>query len=182
MTQHSSSEKTGTVIAQLLDTVIAKVELKLPADMQGAFIPAGGVHDGYQAVSKAVAAAQKQVLFVDPYADDTLISDFVSLAPEGIAVFVLGDEQYAKPSLKPGAERWVAQWQTKRPLQVRLATARSLHDRLLVLDSSVAYVVGQSFKDLAKRAHSSLVRMDPESAALKISAHIAMWQTATVVT
>jgi len=39
--------------------------------------------------------------------------------------------------------------------------------------------VGNGFKDLAKRAHSSLVRMDPDSAALKIGAHIAMWGTAT---
>jgi hypothetical protein len=169
------------MIAQIMDTVIAKLELKLPADAQGAFIPAGGVFDGYQAVSKAMAVAEKQILLVDPYADDKLISDFVPLAPEGVAVFVLSDAHYAKPNLKPASERWVAQWQGKRPLQVRLAPARTLHDRLIVTDGSVAWVVGQSFKDLAKRAHSSLVRMDPDSATLKISAHVAMWQTALVV-
>jgi hypothetical protein len=49
---------------------------------------------------------------------------------------------------------------------------------LIVIDGDTAWVVGQSFKDLAKRAHTSLVRMDPESGTLKISAHIAMWQTA----
>ena len=37
----------------------------------------------YHAVSKAMASAQKHVFLVDPYADDTLISDFVPLAPEG---------------------------------------------------------------------------------------------------
>jgi hypothetical protein len=179
LNQYGPSDKTAQMIAQVIDTVIAKVELKLPAESQGAFIPAGGVFDGYQAVAKALAPAQKHVLLVDPYGDEKLISDFVPLAPEKLKVFVMCDEQYAKPSLKPAAERWVAQWQGKRPLEVRLAPARSLHDRLIVIDSSIAFVVGQSFKDLAKRAHSSLVRMDPDSAALKISAHIAMWQTAT---
>jgi hypothetical protein len=177
--RHPSSEQTANMIAQSIDTVLAKVELKLPAEAQGAFIPAGGVYDGYQAVSKAAALAQKHVFLVDPYADDKLISDFVPLAPEGLPVFMLSDEHYAKPSLKPAAERWIAQWQGKRPLEVRLAPARSLHDRLIVADSSIAWVVGQSFKDLAKRAHSSLVRMDPDSGALKINAHLAMWQTST---
>jgi hypothetical protein len=179
--RQGSSEKTALLIAQVIDTSLAKLELHLPAGMQGAFIPAGGVHDGYQAVSKAMGTAQKSVLFVDAYADDTLVSDFVALAPEAVPVFILSDEKDAKPSLKPGAERWVAQWKTKRPLQVRLGAPKSIHDRLLVIDSAIAHVVGQSFKDLAKRAHSSLVRMDPDSAARKIEAHITMWQAAKVV-
>lgn len=179
--RQGSSEKTGLLVAQVIDTSLAKLELHLPAGMQGAFIPAGGVHDAYQAVSKAIGAAQMGVFFVDAYADDTLVSDFGALAPEGVPVFILSDEKEVKPSLRPGAERWVAQWKTKRPLQVRLAPPKSIHDRLLVIDSGVAYVVGQSFKDLAKRAHSSLVRMDPDSGARKIEAHIAMWQAAKVV-
>lgn len=177
--RNTPTPQIANMIAQVIDTVTAKVELQLPAEAQGAFIPAGGVFDGYQAVSKALATAQKSVFLVDPYGDDKLISDFVPLAPEGLPVFVMSDEQHAKPSLKPAAEHWIAQWKAKRPLEVRLAPARLLHDRLIVTDNSTAWVVGQSFKDLAKRAHSSLVRMDPDSAALKINAHIAMWHTAT---
>jgi hypothetical protein len=161
--------------------VIAKLELKLPAGMQGAFIPAGGVHDGYQAASKAAGIAKKSVFFVDPYADDTLVSEFVALVPENVPAFIMSDEKDAKPSLKPGAERWVKQHGATRPLSVRLAPPKSLHDRLLVIDSSVAFAVGQSFKDFAKRAHSSLVRVDPDTAARKIEAHITMWNAAKVV-
>lgn len=176
-----ATAQTATMIAQVIETVIARVELRLPTEQQGAFIPAGGVFDGYQAVSKALSAAKKSIFLIDPYGDDTLISDFVPLAPEGVPVFVMSDEGYAKPSLKPATERWIAQWKQKRPLEVRLASARSLHDRLIVIDSDTAWVVGQSFKDLAKRAHSSLVRMDAESGTLKINAHIALWKTATKV-
>jgi len=57
--------------------------------------------------------------------------------------------QAAKPSLKPAAERWIAQWQAKRPLEVRQAPAKSLHDRLIITDGATAWVVWQSFKDLA---------------------------------
>jgi hypothetical protein len=136
--RNTPTAQTANMIAQVMDTVIAKVELKLPADAQGAFIPAGGVFDGYQAVSKALATAQKDVFLVDPYGDDKLISDFVPLAPEGVPVFVMCDELYSKPSLRPAAEHWIAQWRAKRPLEVRLAPLRSLHDRLIVTDSSTA--------------------------------------------
>jgi hypothetical protein len=57
--------------------------------------------------------------------------------------------QAAKPSLKPAAERWIAQRHAKRPLEVRQAPAKSLHDRLIITDGATAWVVGQSFKDLA---------------------------------
>lgn len=177
--RHGPNESAALIIAQAIDTVIAQIELTLPAEIQGAFIPAGGVFDGFVAVSKVLAHATKQVLLVDPYADDTLISDFVPLAPEGVMVQILGDAAYAKPSLRPAAERWVAQWRDERPLHVRLATERSLHDRLIVTDDSIAWVVGQSFKDLAKRAHSSLVRMDQSSADLKIDAYAQIWKTAS---
>lgn len=177
--RQGSSEKTGLLVAQCIDTVLATLELKLPADMQGAFIPAGGVFDGYQACSKVLATALKHVMLVDPYADDTLISDFGALAPETVPVNVLTDAQTAKPSLKPAAERWIAQWGAKRPLEVRQTAAKLLHDRLIIADDATAWVVGQSFKDLAKRAHSSLVRMDTESGNLKINAHYTMWQAAT---
>ena len=60
--------------------------------------------------------------------------------------------------------------------------ARTLQNRLLVIDSSTAWAVGQSFKDLAKRPHSSLVRIDPDSGLLKINAYIEMWQNATKLT
>ncbi len=177
--KYSADETNAVAIAQQIDTALAKLELRLPAEAQGAFIPAGGVFDGYQAVSKAMAGATKSVLLVDPYADDKLISDFVPLAPEMVPVYVLTDAHSVKPSLKPAGEHWIAQWKSKRPLEVREAPARSLHDRLIVTDDATAYVVGQSFKDLAKRAHSSLVRMDPDSAVLKIQAHLVMWKAAT---
>lgn len=178
LARYGPNESSALIVAQAIDTAIAQVELTLPAEAQGAFIPAGGVFDGYAAVSKAFAQATKQVLLVDPYADDKLISDFVPLAPDGVRVLVLGDDASSKPSLRPAAERWVAQWQDKRPLQVRLAAARSLHDRLIITDEDSVWVVGQSFKDLAKRAHSSLVRMDEASAALKIDAYAEIWKTA----
>ena len=178
MRQFGDVDEMHAVVAQSIDNILARLELLLPVDAQGIFIPAGGVFDGYQAVSKAIELTKGRLLLVDPYADDKLISDFLPLAPERVFVSVLSDAGLAKPSLRPAVGRWKEQWNDRRPLEVRLASARSLHDRLIIVDGETAWVLGQSFKDLAKRAHSSLIRMDSESAKLKIEAHMNIWQAA----
>jgi hypothetical protein len=165
-------------IAVTIDTVIAKVELKLPADAQSAFIPAGGVLDAFQAVAKAVETAESDVLFIDPWADEVLVRDFVCLVPEHVQIRMMDDASKPQPSLKPAAERWIAQYPT-RPLQVRRAPARALHDRLIVTDGKAAYTMGQSFNHLVKRSPSYLQRMNQEAGALKISAYEAIWASAT---
>jgi hypothetical protein len=81
-------------------------------------------------------------------------------------------KQLRGSALKPAAEHWRQQFGALRPLEVRLAPAKALHDRLIQVDGSTVWVLGQSFNGLATRAHTSLVRMDdPESAALKIAAY-----------
>ena len=66
----------------------------------------------------------------------------------------------------------------KQPLDVRLGAPGSLHDRLILIDGKTAFVLGQSFKDLATRAHTSLVRMPPDAGKLKIEAYELMWSSA----
>jgi hypothetical protein len=180
MSQHGCSEKTAQSFAQQIDNVLAKLELKLPTGMQGAFIPAGGVFDGYTAVSRAMSPAKTHVFIVDPYSDDQTISGYVPLAPEGLPVYLMTDTAFLRPSLKPAAEKWKVQY-PQRPLEVRVTPAKALHDRLIITDNTTVYTIGQSLKDLAKRAPSGLVRMDGEPGALKIQAHVAMWHAATAL-
>jgi len=78
--------------------------------------------------------------------------------------------------------RWPAEhWrqQMKQPLEVRLSAHRTLHDRAILIDGKTAFSLGQSFKDLAKRSHTSLVRMPPDAGKLKIEAYELMWSSAT---
>ena len=75
-------------------------------------------------------------------------------------------------------------WRARRRLGVvvkdavwrlRLAAPRTLHDRVRLVDRSTAWTLGQSFKDLATRSHTTLVRLDPEPGTLKIAAYEQMW-------
>jgi hypothetical protein len=70
---------------------------------------------------------------------------------------------------------------TSAPAPQRIGAPRTLHHRLILIDGKTAFVLGQSFKDLATRAHTSLVRMPPDAGKLKIEAYELMWSSATAL-
>lgn len=121
--------------------------------------------------------AKTDVLIIDAFADERLVSEYALLAPDSVAVRILSDAADYKPTLKPAADRWIKQWPA-RPLAVRLAPKKALHDRMIVIDGVVVWGLGQSFNRLAERAHTSLTKMDAETAGRKISVYSAMWDSA----
>jgi hypothetical protein len=166
-------------IAAIVHEALAKAELAAPAAAQGTFIRVGHTFDAFAAVSKVLVTAKTDVLMIDPYADEKLLTDYALLAPDAVSVRILSDAQYYYKSLKPAAEKWVHQFGSTRPLAVRLTAPKLLHDRSILVDSATAWSLGQSFKDLAARSHTALVRMDPASEALMIAACMTMWNAAT---
>lgn len=165
-------------IATIVHRALARAELAAPASLQGAFVPVGEPFTALSAVGKILGHAASSALMIDPYADANILTDFAVLAPERVRVMILADREDHKPSLKPAAERWMQQHGDLRPLQVRLAPAKTLHDRLIVVDRREVWSVGQSFNAIARRAHTSLDRTDPESATRKMQAYESMWAAA----
>lgn len=168
-------------ITAILYRTLARVELQAPPTSRGAFIPVGETFSAFTALSKILAEAQRTVLFVDPYADSNLLTDFAVLVPEGVTTLILADASVNKPMLAPAVRLWVKQYGSTRPLEVRLAPARSLHDRLIIIDERTSWSVGQSFNALAARAPTSILRADSETAHLKIQAHCLIWQGAVPI-
>jgi hypothetical protein len=162
-------------IVAILYRLLAVAELRAPVAARGAFIPAGNAFDAMAAVGKVLTAATGDVLIVDPYMDEKALTDFAPLAPEGVAIRLMADEQHHKPTLAPAQRRWISQFGGKRPLTVRLATPRSLHDRLIVVDSAESWVLTQSLNAFAARSPAAIVRADRETSALKIGAYQEMW-------
>lgn len=165
--------------AQTIKSVVfgalARAELAAPLDAQGAFIQAGGELDAFVAFGKVLGVAATGLMIVDPYADEKALTDFAIQAPEGVAVRILADAEYRKGTLKPAAERWAAQYKTLRPLEVRLAARKTLHDRLILVDGAKVWTFGQSLNAIAARAHTSIVRVDADTSALKVAAYEAIW-------
>jgi hypothetical protein len=57
-----------------------------------------------------------------------------------------------------------------------------LHDRLVVVDGTSVWTVGQSFNKLAVRAPTSFVKIGADTAELKIRAHRDIWNNANILT
>ena len=176
--QGSLREANGSAILALAHQALARAELHAPAELQGAFIAADHSFDAFAAVGKALGTATGDVFIIDLWADAKLLTDYAVLAPDTVSVRVLAEATHSK-SLKPAAEYW--RQQMKQPLDVRLGAPRTLHDRLILIDGKTAFVLGQSFKDLATRAHTSLVRIPPDAGKLKIEAYELMWSSATAL-
>ena len=157
---------------------LAVAELDAPASAQGAFVPAGNASDAFAGIGKVLGAAKRDLLIVDPYMDEKTLTDFAPLALENVSLRLLTDQQTHKPGLRVAAERWHAQHSAKRPLFVRLAPLRTLHDRLIMVDGERVWILTQSLNAFASRAPASIVRVDGDAASLKIDAYEAMWAAA----
>jgi hypothetical protein len=165
-------------IAAVLHRALARAEADAPAAAQGAFIAAGENVDVFTAVGQVLTTAQADVLLVDPSADAKALTDYAVLAADTVTVRLLADEADHKASLMSAAERWAEQFGDVRTLMVRLAPANTVRDRLILVDNATAWVLGDSFGNLANKAHASLVRMPSEAAADKIAAYAAIWEEA----
>lgn len=165
----------------VLYRALARAELQASPSTRGAFIPVGETFSAFAALSKILTEARRTVMFVDPYADANLLTDFAVLVPEGVTTLILADASVRKAALAPAVKHWTQQYESARPLEARLAPDRSLHDRLIIVDESESWSLGQSFNARAARAPTSLLLADSETAQLKIQAHSQIWQIAVTI-
>lgn len=171
-----------TQIRMVLSRVLARAELLSPASTRGAFVSAGDSFDALAAVSKILSSATSSILIVDPYMDDRVLSDFAVLAAEKILLSFLTDEATVKPSFAPALKRWNDQYGTQRPAQARLAASKTLHDRLIFIDSAQAWILTQSLKDFAARSPATIQRADAELSQLKFDSYSSIWTASVPVT
>lgn len=167
-------------IHNLLFRVHAELDAKLPAQVHGSYIPVGAPMDAFVAVSRVLSGAKVSILVVDPYLDHTALEGFLATVPPGVALMLLADSAYPRQNagLMAGAEGWRGQYASERPLDVRLTSAKALHDRLVIVDGSEVWLVSQSFKDLARRSPASIARAAPDVAELKVHFYLTAWESA----
>jgi hypothetical protein len=168
-------------IGLILYRALAVAEVRAPVSTQGTFIPAGNSFDALVAVGKVLGTATRDILIVDPYLDEKALTDFAPLAQEGVSIRLLADASGHKPTLIPASKRWATQYGSARPLAVKLAPARTLHDRVIITDAAGVWVLTQSLNAFAGRSPATIVRVDQETAALKVSAYDEIWRGAAPI-
>ena len=118
------------------------------------------------------------LFLVEPDAAAKILADYAILAPERVTVRRLADEAQYRPSLIGGVQRWRQRFGDNRNLMVRVASANTLSERLILLDGGRAWVLGVPFSHLARRTLTTLVRMRPEEEVRKIEVYAEIWEEA----
>ena len=128
-------------VAKLTNQVQTMVQTALPPK-QGIFFD-GQIFDAYQFVSDLIRSAKRSIVLIDNYADDSVLTQLTKRA-DGVTATVCVSR--LTEALRLDIERHNMQYPP-----VRLQVLSSVHDRFLLLDDSILYTFGASFKDLGKK-------------------------------
>jgi hypothetical protein len=171
------SKRAADQIATILYRVRAMIELQTISP-PGTFSGAGQKFDAFAAIRQILASARNDVLIVDPAMDEKTLTEFVPRIAEGVTVRLLTDKSLQKPSFAPAVDHWMSQHGQTRTLNVRLAGARALHDRLVIVDTAVVWMFTQSLTAIATQSPAAVVPIEGDPAALKLAFYDKLWASA----
>ncbi len=103
----------------------------------------GQVFDAYQFVSKLFRSADKSIIIIDNYIDDTVLTHLDKRKKDTKAII------YTKSISKQlllDVEKYNEQYQA-----IELIKFKNSHDRFIIIDDSIVYHFGASLKDLGKK-------------------------------
>lgn len=135
----------SAIEASMLSTTGAPVNVSV--EREGLYV-SGQRFDALLAAARIIAAAQTDIMLVDGYISDRVLSLMTGKA-EAATARILTKPTGARPDLVALATAFNQQYGAKAPLSIR--TSQAFHDRFLVIDSAEFYHFGASLKDLGTR-------------------------------
>jgi hypothetical protein len=124
---------------------VYQIELQVNSQLiptQGVFFD-GQIFDAYELMSKIIRSAKKEIILIDNYIDETVLTHLAKRAETVEAII------YTKSIsrvLRLDLERHNSQYP---PIQIQ--ELRDSHDRFLIIDRKELYHIGASLKDLGKK-------------------------------
>lgn len=170
-------ERARQKIVPILNGVLAVGRLKANG-IKGDVIPPGRHFSALVAFNDLLPTANQDILVIDPYLDEKMLIDFATLELKNVRLRLLACQEQRKASLGLAASRWVRLYSNTGPLEVRLASRGKVHDRLISIDGRQAWSLAKSSKPNPARAPASVLRVEPEVAALKVEAYEDIWANA----
>lgn len=125
-----------------VDAVLNAIEDKSIKPKQGIFYD-GQIFDAYAFISELVRKAQKSIILIDNYCDDTTLTHLSKADPK-VQITIL--TKTISKQLKLDIEKYNAQYKNLEAKEFS-----SSHDRFLILDEKEIYHIGASLKDLGKK-------------------------------
>ena len=128
-----------------LSKEVSKISLQLKTNnlpTQGIFFD-GQIYDAYELMSKIIRSAKKEIILIDNYIDETVLTHLSKRAENVEAIIYT---KSISKVLKLDLERHNSQYP---PIQIK--ELRDSHDRFLIIDQKELYHIGASLKDLGKK-------------------------------
>ena len=109
---------------------------------EGIFVD-GQIYDAYEFIERLIKSAQKSILLVDNYVDESILT-MMSQKQAGVQVDIYTKE--ISNALQLAEKNFNAQYKG-----LALHTTSICHDRFLIIDEETIYLIGASLKDAGKR-------------------------------
>uniref|UniRef100_UPI004048E405 RhuM family protein n=1 Tax=Aliarcobacter sp. TaxID=2321116 RepID=UPI004048E405 len=136
-----SLEKDVNILKNKIDNISAKFEDNSLKIKQGIFFD-GQVYDAYSFVSDLIKTAKDEIILIDNYIDDTVLTLFSKIPNIKITIYT----NTISKQLKLDFEKYSKQYDN-----ITLKTFKASHDRFLIFDNYEVYHIGASLKDLGKK-------------------------------
>ena len=102
----------------------------------------GQICDAYATVLKLIKSAQKSLVLIDNYIDESVLTMLGDRSP-GVSATIY--TKHFSRKLRLDLQRYNAQYPP-----VVIKAYQGVHDRFLILDDTIVYHIGASLKDLGK--------------------------------
>ena len=135
-----------------IDKVFRALENKTIKPSQGIFYD-GEIFDAYEFVSDLVKSAKKEIVLIDNYIDETVLTLFSKNQDIKVTIYT----KTITKQLKLDLEKYNSQY---NPIEIKKFD--NSHDRFLIIDEKEIYHIGASLKDLGKKWFA-FSKMDSES-------------------
>jgi predicted XRE-type DNA-binding protein len=136
-----SLEKDVNFLKIKIDNISAKLEDNSLKIKQGIFFD-GQVYDAYSFVSDLIKTAKDEIILIDNYIDDSVLTLFSKIPNIKITIYT----NTISKQLKLDFEKYSKQYDN-----ITLKIFKDSHDRFLILDNYEVYHIGASLKDLGKK-------------------------------
>lgn len=125
-----------------IEQVLNALESKEFKPKQGIFFD-GQLFDAYHFVADLIRSAEKSIVIIDNYVDDTVLT-YLTKRRKGVKVTIL--TKAISKQLSLDVKKYNEQYS-----QVIIKEFKDAHDRFLIIDDKTVYHFGASLKDLGKK-------------------------------
>jgi len=162
-------------ILSTISKVIHELEIKYPPSERKQVYAPGEAYDFYNDFKAVVLSAKAHVFLIDPYVNEEVFDLYIKKLPKEVACKVL------LGNTNNNLKTVIQKLHSSPNHNVDVKTSKGMHDRVVFIDDSACWLIGQSIKDAAKKKPTYFVELPEELVHEKLSYYSSLWSGANSV-